>query len=219
LFFEEYLGSKGFKFLRSKDEYVKKEDDWSFTYFFVYTGWSKSVSIHIDLLISYKKTNVIFKKLFGYDNYLINAELGCVSFLSDDGRSASSPQSIDKYVHSIEEAKVSIQEFKALLEGLGDPFFKKYSNLETVYSLLCDPPYKHSFITMTYFDRVANSIILESQLQNGRINTLVKEYTEEIASIDNDRIKVNFKRLLEYFNLKYPTSAELSSPLARKFPH
>ncbi len=181
----EFYISKGYKFLKKDEKFIKTENDWKFGFIFDFTKWSDGTYVKMFLFADYIPLRKFYKKIIpddmGYG--IVGAEAGLV-LGNSDFEITNEKSEIVYPLRDETEIINAVSQFEHIYLSKLEQYFNRVCDLKYVDKIYNDKPL--SFNTSNYSDpgRLCTALILAKLVNRNDYNYLEKVYSDEM--IDND---------------------------------
>jgi hypothetical protein len=201
---EPLLAGHGYRFLPSRDAYVRTQHDWHAEYTFFCVGFTHSVSISAHVALAHAPAKKLLEKIIGIDYDFFNIELPDLVNLDADGRGLSKPRSGSLFVGDQGELRAAAEWAAWAVEEHGEPFMAKYSDLEHALGFFLSQPSDLHHVTnypaQAYYAPIVASL-LGRHLSQEEIDNLGKRIFSEKGIRFSYREEL--QKVLDHFGLHY----------------
>lgn len=196
------LNDKGYKFVKSKDVYEKKQGDFKYKVHFFSHKRSTETAIEMFVYIEHLPTAKVYKKSTSFNLLLstIGNEVGRLRD-NDDGK-IQSHYSNDIILESEEDIKNASEEVIDLFTNIAEPYFKRYGDLETIDRILNDNPDIISVHRNDQYNRYPLGLIVAKLNNRSNYEELKEKYDILIQEMSEMYIE-RYKQVKEFLKENY----------------
>ncbi|CAL2094072.1 hypothetical protein [Tenacibaculum sp. 190524A05c] len=196
----DFLKDNGFKLIKSKDVYEKKQGDFKFIIRFFSHTRSYETAIEMSIYIEHLPTSKIYKKATSF-KYLVGTignEIGKIR--DNDENEIKSHFSENIVIESEADVKEASNIILNLYDSIANPYFNKYGSLHVIDKILNDSPNIISVHRNDQYNRYSLGLIIARLNNRENYDELEKTYNElikEMADIYIERYELVKKYLKE----------------------
>lgn len=197
------LITEGFTYKKTANEFTRRSGNYTHIFSIDQLAWSDHYSINVRLYVSEKQIENTLEKVVGKqrNRFTLGGDIAVIKFCPD-GRKVIN-QTLSIIVLFEEDIDAAVEALYQYYTEVGNPFFKRYNNLEAIDDIFNNEPYDclPGHVSGNYDSRCMKGLIVAKLVNNLRYEELVAIYdegmNETFKDFRQDAIG-NYNRVKEY---------------------
>ncbi|MCU0379328.1 MAG: hypothetical protein MUC78_13825 [Bacteroidales bacterium] len=191
-----YFAEKDFKYVKTKDCFEQRTEDFRFVYKFLFHTRKSEIAIELFVLIEHNETERIYKNATNHIVFeTIGNEIGKL-VRNPDGK-MKNHHSIDLIISEISDVSNITSLVKKYFEEIALPYYKKNGNLNRIDEILNSKPEEISVHSNAQFFRCPKGLIVAKLNNRGNFKELQEKYDKKMEFM-NELAKQRYLKVKTY---------------------